>query len=170
MTLKTMKVAILMLATAAFTQAHAADVTITVKGKVVATPCTVSTTSETVDLGNLYTFDLRTAGATSAWKTVDLNLTACPVGTTQVTAKFTGTADSSGNYYANQAASGAGNIAIQLADTSGSNLPNNATKQVAVDYPAQTASFALQVRAITVNGNATQGQVQTVINVTYTYS
>lgn len=36
---------------------HAADVMITVNGKVVAKPCTVSTTNTTVDLGDLYTFN-----------------------------------------------------------------------------------------------------------------
>ncbi len=35
---------------------QAADITITVNGKVVAKPCTVSTTNATVDLGDLYTF------------------------------------------------------------------------------------------------------------------
>ena len=35
---------------------HAADITITVNGKVVAKPCTVSTTNASVDLGDLYTF------------------------------------------------------------------------------------------------------------------
>jgi minor fimbrial subunit len=37
---------------------QAADVTITVNGKVVAKPCTVSTVNATVDLGDLYTFSL----------------------------------------------------------------------------------------------------------------
>lgn len=35
---------------------QAADVTITVNGKVVAKPCTVSTVNATVNLGDLYTF------------------------------------------------------------------------------------------------------------------
>ena len=43
--------AILALASATI---QAADVTITVNGKVVAKPCTVSTTNATVDLGDLY--------------------------------------------------------------------------------------------------------------------
>lgn len=148
--------------------ARAADVTITVNGKVVARPCTVSTTSTTVDLGNLFTFDLVSAGSTSGWQSVNLDLTNCPVGTSQVKATFSGMADSSGLYYANQG--GAGSIALQLADNAGTNLPNGATKQLAVSYPAQTVSFPLQVRAITVNGNATQGSIQAVINVTYTWA
>lgn len=45
---------------------QAADITITVNGKVVAKPCTVSTTNATVELGDLYTFSLVSAGAASA--------------------------------------------------------------------------------------------------------
>ena len=53
---------------------QAADVTITVNGKVVAKPCTVSTTNATVDLGDLYSFSLMSAGAASAWHDVALEL------------------------------------------------------------------------------------------------
>lgn len=69
---------------------QAADVTITVNGKVVAKPCTVSTTNATVDLGDLYSFSLMSAGAASAWHDVALELTNCPVGTSRVTASFSG--------------------------------------------------------------------------------
>lgn len=55
--------AILALASATI---QAADVTITVNGKVVAKPCTVSTTNATVNLGDLYSFSLMSAGAASA--------------------------------------------------------------------------------------------------------
>lgn len=68
--------AILALASATI---QAADVTITVNGKVVAKPCTVSTTNATVDLGDLYSFSLMSAGAASAWHDVALELTNCPV-------------------------------------------------------------------------------------------
>ncbi len=90
--------AILALASATI---QAADVTITVNGKVVAKPCTVSTTNATVDLGDLYSFSLMSAGAASAWHDVALELTNCPVGTSRVTASFSGAADSTG-YYKNQ--------------------------------------------------------------------
>lgn len=151
----------------ASTAIHAADVTITVNGRVVAKPCTISTTSATVDLGNLYTYDLANAGATSAWKNVSLNLTNCPVGTSRVTAKFTGTADSTG-YYVNQGS--AGNIHLELQDTSGAALNNGAAKTVQVTDSTQQATFPLRVRALTVNGGATQGSIQAVINVTYTWA
>ncbi|EPK7285570.1 fimbrial protein [Citrobacter farmeri] len=146
---------------------QAADVTITVNGKVVAKPCTVSTTNATVELGDLYTFSLISAGSTSAWHTVALDLSNCPVGTSRVTASFSGTADSTG-YYKNQGS--AGNIQLELQDDSGNRLNTGATKSVQVDEATQTTRFPLQVRAISVNGGATQGTIQAVINVTYTYA
>ncbi|MEN0616905.1 fimbrial protein [Klebsiella indica] len=146
---------------------HAADVTITVNGKVVAKPCTVSTTNATVDLGDLYTFSLVSAGSSSAWHSVALNLSNCPVGTSRVTASFSGTADATG-YYKNQGT--AGNIQLELQDDSGTTLNTGATKSVQVDEATQSASFPLQVRALTVKGGATQGTIQAVINVTYTYA
>lgn len=146
---------------------QAADVTITVNGKVVAKPCTVSTTNATVDLGDLYTFSLVSAGSSSAWHSVALNLSNCPVGTSRVTASFSGTADATG-YYQNQGT--AGNIQLELQDDGGTTLNTGATKSVQVDESTQSASFPLQVRALTVNGGATQGTIQAVINVTYTYA
>ena len=119
--------AILALASATI---QAADVTITVNGKVVAKPCTVSTTNATVDLGDLYSFSLMSAGAASAWQ----------------------------------------NIQLELQDDSGNTLNNGATKTVQVDDSSQSAHFPLQVRALTVNGGATQGTIQAVISITYTYS
>ncbi|EMI4412033.1 type 1 fimbrial protein [Serratia marcescens] len=146
---------------------HAADVTITVNGRVVAKPCTVSTPSATVDLGDLFTFNYIQAGSGSALHPVTLNLTNCPVGTSRVTASFSGTADATG-YYKNQGT--AGNIQLELQDDSGTTLNTGATKSVQVDESTQSASFPLQVRALTVNGGATQGTIQAVINVTYTYA
>ncbi|EGT4253648.1 type 1 fimbrial protein [Citrobacter amalonaticus] len=146
---------------------QAADVTITVNGKVVAKPCTVSTTNASVELGDLYTFSLVSAGSSSAWHTVALELSNCPVGTSRVTASFSGTADSTG-YYKNQGT--AGNIQIELQDDSGNRLNTGATKSVVVDDASQSARFPLQVRALSVNGGATQGTIQAVINVTYTYA
>lgn len=146
---------------------QAADVTITVNGKVVAKPCTVSTTTATVELGDLYTFSLVNAGSSSAWHSVALELSNCPVGTSRVTASFSGTADSTG-YYKNQGT--AGNIQLELQDDSGNRLNTGATKSVVVDDASQSARFPLQVRALSVNGGATQGTIQAVINVTYTYA
>ncbi|VUS28961.1 fimbrial protein [Klebsiella huaxiensis] len=146
---------------------QAADVTITVNGKVVAKPCTISTPTATVELGDLYTFNLISPGAASGWHSIALDLSNCPVGTSKVTATFSGTTDSTG-YYKNQGT--AGNLQLELQDTSGITLNNGASKTVSVNNTTQSASFPLQVRAQTVNGGATQGSIQAVINVTYTWS
>ena len=135
---------------------RAADVTLTVNGKVVARPCTVSTVNATVELGDLYTFSLNGAGSASAWHSVALDLSNCPVGTSRVKATFSGTADSTG-YYKNQG-------------TAGTTLNNGSSQSVQVDEASQSARFPLQVRALSVNGGATQGTIQAVINVTYTYA
>lgn len=147
--------------------AHASDVTITVNGRVVARPCVVSTTSATVDLGNLFTFNYREAGSASVWYPVTMNLTDCPAGTSRVTATFTGTTDSTG-YYKNQGE--ATNLQLELQDTNGNTLNNGETKDVLVDDSTLSTNFPLQVRALSVNGNAKQGSIQAVINITYTYS
>jgi len=146
---------------------QATDITITVNGKVVAKPCTVSTTNASVDLGELYTFSLVSAGSASAWHSTELDLSNCPVGTSRVTASFSGSADATG-YYRNQGT--ARNIQLELQDEGGNTLNTGARKEVQVDDSTQSTRFPLKVRALTVNGGATQGTIQAVINVTYTYA
>lgn len=163
----TLKMSLLAASLLAFVcPAFSADVTITVNGSVVAKPCTVSTKDVTVELGDLYTFDLTSAGSASAWHEIALNLTSCPVGTSAVTATFSGTTDSTG-YYKNLGT--ATNIQLQLQNTSGTDLKNGTQTQVPVDDSTLSASFPLKVRALTVNGGATQGTISSVISVTYTY-
>lgn len=146
---------------------QAADVNITVNGKVVALPCTVTTTNALVEINDIYTFNMVTAGSRSAWHDTALELTNCPVGTSRVTATFSGTADATG-YYKNQGS--AGNIQLELQDDRGTTLNSGAKKAVDVDTATQSARFPLKVRALTVNGGATQGSIQAVISVTYTYA
>ncbi|GAA0505004.1 type 1 fimbria minor subunit FimG [Tatumella terrea] len=147
--------------------AQAADVTITINGQVVAKPCTISTTTANVSLGTLSTSTLQSAGSVSDWKAVALNLTNCPVGTSSVKATFTGTSDSTGTYFLNQGT--AGKIAVQLADSSGNNVTNGGTLTSAVSDSTLSTTFNLEVRAITSSGSATQGSIQSVVNVTYTW-
>lgn len=159
----------LLAAMLAFTSAtiQAAGVTITASSKVVAKPCTAPTTNATVDFGDLYSFSLMSAGTASTWHDAALELTSCPVGTSRVTASFNGTADNAG-HYKNQGT--AQNIQLELQDDSGNTLNTGATKTVQVDDSSQSAHFPLQVRASTVNSGATQGTIQAVISITYTYS
>lgn len=149
------------------TPAHSADVTITVNGRVVAKPCTIATPTANVTLEELYTFNMISPGATSAWHDVILDLTNCPVGTSTVTATFSGTADSTG-YYQNQGT--ARNIQLELQDEDGTTLNNGTLKTLPVDDASQATRFPLKVRALTVNGGVTQGTIQAVINVTYTWA
>ncbi|HIE9359445.1 TPA: fimbrial protein [Klebsiella quasipneumoniae subsp. similipneumoniae] len=147
--------------------AKAADVRITVNGKVVARPCTVSTTRATVDLGPLETYDLINPGSASGWQSVNLNLTNCPIGTSRVVATFSGVTDSTG-FYKNQGT--AGNMQLELQSTSNIRLNNGSEMNVQVNDSSLSTSFPLKIRALTVNGGATQGTIQAIINVTYTYA
>ncbi len=151
---------------AQITSTQAADVTVTVNGSVVAKPCTVATKTANVDLGDLYTFNLITPGSSSDWHAISLDLVNCPIGTSIVTATFKGIADTTG-YYKNQGT--AGNIQLQLQDTAGNNLNNGAQKKLQVSDSTLSTSFPLQVRALSVKGGTTQGTIQSVIDVTYTY-
>lgn len=146
--------------------AYAADVTITVNGSVVAKPCTIETKTANVDLGDLLTLSLFKPGSASEWHSISLDLVSCPVGTTAVTATFKGMTDTTG-YYKNQGS--AGNIQLQLQDADGNNLNNGAQKQLPVSETTLSTRFPLQVRALSVKGGATQGSIQAVIDVTYTY-
>ncbi len=152
---------------AVITPGHSADVNITVNGRVVAKPCTIATPTANVTLEELYTFNMISPGAASAWHDVILDLTNCPVGTSTVTATFSGTADSTG-YYQNQGT--AGNIQLELQDEDGTTLNNGTLKTLPVDDASQSTRFPLKVRALTVNGGVTQGTIQAVINVTYTWA
>ena len=49
---------------------RAADVTITVNGRVVAKPCTIQTKEANVNLGDLYTRNLQQLGSASGWHNI----------------------------------------------------------------------------------------------------
>ncbi|HHK9244086.1 TPA: fimbrial protein [Escherichia coli] len=80
---------------------QAADVTITVNGRVVAKPCTIQTKEANVNLGDLYTRNLQQPGSASGWHNITLSLTDCPAETSAVTAIVTGSTDNTG-YYKNE--------------------------------------------------------------------
>ncbi|STN01111.1 fimbrial protein [Escherichia coli] len=78
---------------------QAADVTITVNGRVVAKPCTIQTKEANVNLGDLYTRNLQQPGSASGWHNITLSLTDCPIETSAVTAIVTGSTDNTGYYW-----------------------------------------------------------------------
>ena len=133
---------------------QAADVTITVNGRVVAKPCTIQTKEANVNLGDLYTRNLQQPGSASGWHNITLSLTDCPI-------------ETSAGYYKNEGT--AENIQIELRDDQDATLKNGDSKTVIVDVITRNAQFPLKARAITVNGNASQGTIEALINVIYTW-
>lgn len=61
------------------------------------------------------------------------------------------------------------NIQIELRDDQDAALKNGDSKTVIVDEITRNAQFPLKARAITVNGNASQGTIEALINVIYTW-
>lgn len=88
------------------------------------------------------------------------------VETSAVTAIVTGSTDNTG-YYKNEGT--AENIQIELRDDQDAALKNGDSKTVIVDEITRNAQFPLKARAITVNGNASQGTIEALINVIYTW-
>ncbi|HGM5490687.1 TPA: fimbrial protein [Serratia fonticola] len=151
--------------------AQATDVTININGRVIASPCTVDgAQSVNVDLGqNIEAASLSTAGSSSEWSSFNLNLKNCPASTSNVTATFSGTADStSPNYYRNTGT--ATGVAVQLFKANSStSLGNGSTFVSAVNATAHTATFPLAARAYTATGNVMPGTIASVVQVTFTY-
>ncbi len=129
-------------------------------------PCTIQTKEANVNLGDLYTRNLQQPGSASGWHNITLSLTDCPVETSAVTAIVTGSTDNTG-YYKNEGT--AENIQIELRDDQDATLKNGDSKTVIVDEITRNAQFPLKARAITVNGNASQGTIEALINVIYTW-
>ncbi|CAM6363144.1 fimbrial protein [Enterobacter intestinihominis] len=148
-----------------------ADASLTLTGKVVASPCTVDTdtVNKTVDLGTLQRRDLQTAGEAGEWQDFDLLLTNCPAGTTKVTATLSGTPDPhDATAWSNSGNSG--NMALRLArrDRIQTVAPGDSLSQ-SVNISTRSVSFPLSARMFTPQGNATAGTFQSVMNVDFTW-
>lgn len=155
------------------TSTMAADVTINVTGKVVASPCTVDNSGVyNIDLGqNISAATLNPANSYSSWKNFNVTLSNCPAGTTKVTATFAGTADSNNTaMYANTTGTGfAQNVAVQLQNsTAGTNTGNGAT--MTVNVASSSAIFPLQARAYSTPGGTTPGNIAAAVLMNMTYN
>ncbi|MEL4012840.1 fimbrial protein [Dryocola clanedunensis] len=150
----------------------AADpVNINITGKVVASPCVVNSGSGdlTMDLGqNIQASTLATAGSGSTPVTQDLKLTSCPVGTTNVKATFTGTADTtSTTMYKNTGT--ATPLAVELSNAEDSSLLSNGTTLTLPVLADNTVTFKLKARAYTAAGSVTPGTISSVVVADFTY-
>lgn len=148
-------------------------VNINITGNVVASPCVVNNNNSnlSVDLGQtIQAGTLATAGAGTALTPFNLSLTACPVGTNNVTVTFTGTAAAAPqtNMYLNTGV--ATPLAIELSSGGlGTVLGNNSTLTMPV-LVNRTVTFPLLARAVTSTGNVTAGSIVAVIQANFTYN
>ena len=148
-----------------------ADASLTLSGKVVASPCTVDTdtVNKTVELGSLQRRDLQTAGEGGEWQDFDLLLTNCPAGTTKVTATVSGMPDpQDATAWKNSGTST--NMALRIAsrDRSQAFAPGGSLDQN-VNISTRSASFPLSARMFTPQGSATAGTFQSIMNVEFTW-
>jgi minor fimbrial subunit len=149
---------------------QAADVTITVDGSVIARPCQSLPGDKTVDFGDVYATSLNTAGSSTAWIDIPLELRQCPVGTSTVKVTFNGPVATNPDYYANSSSPGsAGGIELELQDDLGSILRNGVSRDIPVNFTNGTASLTVKGRVRSESGMTTEGSINAVINVTYTY-
>lgn len=151
---------------------NAADVTINISGKVVASPCVLdSPGSINVDLGQtLQAADLATAGSFSNWVPFTINMKSCPVSTNNVIATFSGAADTldASRLYTNTGT--ASNVAVELQSSDAVHKPLGNTQTLVIPRAADnTAVFPLQSRVWS-KGSVTTGTITSLVNVTFTYN
>ncbi|MFV8868602.1 fimbrial protein [Serratia fonticola] len=151
--------------------AQAADVTINISGKIVASPCMVDGTGTVdVNLGqDLQAADLAANGSSSVWVPFTIRMKNCPTSTTNVIATFSGSADSFDASRLYTSTGTATNVAVELQGSNASHDPLGNTKTMIIPRAADnTAVFPLQSRVWS-KGNASTGTIAAVVSVTFTY-
>ncbi|HDQ6530671.1 TPA: type 1 fimbrial protein subunit FimA [Escherichia coli O75:H8] len=120
------------------------------KGEVVNAACAIDSESmnQTVELGQVRSSRLAKAGDLSSAVGFNIKLNDCDTNVSSNAAvAFLGTTVTSND----------------------ATLKNGDSKTVIVDEITRNAQFPLKARAITVNGNASQGTIEALINVIYTW-
>lgn len=170
-------VAVLYCATGYSHYALAGDASLNITGKVVASPCVVSTdsVSMTIDLGggnDLQTADLNAAGSSSAWIPFKVSLENCPAGTSSVTTTFHGTPDDGDpeTLYSNTGT--AANVAVQLeGKTDEEHYGNGKTSKIIIaDATDGKPTWDLRTRAFSKAGGVTPGTISSVITMSFSYN
>lgn len=145
---------------------------INLSGVVVASACTVDTGTQdqTVKFQQARAVDYPDAGDTSEWQDFELTLSACPLSTTQVTALFSGDADSDDiTKFANTQGSASG-MALQIMTRDHqTEISPAGTLAVSVDKARRRAVFPLSARMYTPTGQVSAGEFQTTVQLTFTY-
>lgn len=153
---------------------QAADTTITINGKVTAAACTINNGGTyTITMPDVTAATLNTPSSYGAWESFNITLSNCPAGTSTVTATFDGTPDSQDALkYANSLGTGyAKNVSVQVQNRSGtsSDKGKNSTMTVDVDE-SKNATFDLQARPYSSSGNATVGNITTLVLMNFSYN
>ncbi len=150
--------------------AQAANTTIiTVIANIVASPCTVSTETLNIDLGDIQASALEAAGSTTPWSPVNsILLTNCPVGTNSIIARFQGTPATNGDSdgYKNEGA--APTISVQLADNESTPKMLSTGKTESLNIVNKAAQVDVKARLYS-SGVAAPGAVKATINVEFEY-
>lgn len=145
---------------------------INITANVVASPCTISTASQTlsIPLGDIQASVLAAAGSASPWSpNYSITLTGCPSTTTKVDATFTGTADTADtNGYKNAAAGGSAAVATELAKSDGTFLKNGTSFGDAT-VTSGAATFIVKARLFSKAGTVAPGAVSSAITANFTY-
>jgi minor fimbrial subunit len=147
------------------------DTNINISGTVVASACTVDTdtVNKTVEFAPVQKKVLSNAGDGGAWSDFDLLVNNCPLGTTAVTAKLTGTVDTQdATAWKNTGTSS--NVALRIASRDHATVySNNSTMKVNVDTNTHSSTFPLSARIFTPQGSVVAGTFISVMNVDFTY-
>lgn len=153
--------------------ACADDSVITVRGEVVAEPCTVASNSAnmTIDFGRVSAKDMQTAGNATNYVypsgSSNISLSSCPAGTRTVTAKFIGTPDPNDSTLFKNTGT-ASNLGIWLViGGSHTAITPGSTRTATVTNSA--ASFNVAAKLYTKNGGVTAGTVSATISVALSY-
>lgn len=171
--IKHFSAAILTIAALSSPFAYAVDIRF--EGEVKASTCEVDTNTveQTVSLGEIPRYRLSVPNSGGDWSEFELKVSSCPDHLTKVTARFegfpTGTGDSLYQIY--PIGGHATNVAVQLVeDANKSNiLKAGSTLTTLIDQNNHTGTFGLAARMYTEQGSATSGDVQTAVEVYFSY-
>lgn len=145
------------------------DSELNISGKVVAPSCTIApdTVNGNVDLGEVLSERLQSAGSFSAWSQFSLNLTECPATTTEVVVYLLRGQDPDYPVYFKNTGSSK-HVAIEVADDTGSRISNGSVRNMAVDSQQQ-AKMVLKGRMISPQGKAISGSVSSLMELAFGY-
>lgn len=146
----------------------ASDITVTVYGSVTARPCLPASDSYTLDFGNISVEEILPSSGGLDWTYFHLKLNQCPVGTSAVSASFSGQTDISNSYFFKNNGSASG-VALELRNINGELIKNGSISKIIVDSKTREAQFSLKVRPISVSENVSVGTIYTNLTVTYKY-